>query len=111
FGPLGFKSDSGIFLDIEKVRAAQVLVPHLDARIDRGRVNCSFEQSLAWIGGIIIRAASDFPELAPDRGNAQMTNSKLRRRVVGIDLPGLDLGKRRRDEGKGSKANDQFANH
>ena len=45
-----FETNCGIFLDIQEIWTAQVIVPHVHARVDGGCVNRRIQRSFAGVG-------------------------------------------------------------
>ena len=108
---LGMKGDSRKFLYIEKARAAQIVVAHFHTGVYGIGVDGSFQRELRGVRGIILRRSRDFGERASHCGESEMAHRKLRRRVIGIDLPGHSLGCGRGGHGERSGKNKNETEH
>src|SRR5580700_3278701 len=94
FNLLRLESDSGIFLHVEEVGAAEVVVSHFDAGIDGSGFDRGCERRLTGCGGVVLHGTSELGEGAAYGGDPQMTDRKLRRAVRRIKLPGVLRGSR-----------------
>jgi hypothetical protein len=77
---------------------AQIVVPHIHPSVNRDCVDRGVKGRFAGIRCVVTSAPADLLELTPNRRNAHMTNSELRRWVRRINLPGFNLRKCRHNE-------------
>jgi hypothetical protein len=94
FDLLRLESDGGIFLHVEEVGTAEVVVAHFDAGIDGSGFDRGFERRLAGSGGVLSYGTAELGEGAAYGGDPQMTDRKLRRTVSRIKLPSVLRGSR-----------------
>ena len=81
--------DVGIPLDIEELRALQVLVPKLVVRVDRGRVNDDGDGGSFGMIVVVEDRGAIFPEGPVHLGHAEELDGKADRGVHAIDAKDL----------------------
>ena len=73
------------------MRAAQIVVAHLDTSVHSARVNRRFDRSLGGVRRVKAHRAAGLFKLAAHGRDSQVLYRKLRGCVVRINLPGLRL--------------------
>src|SRR5271165_3822253 len=92
FDMLGLKRQRGVLCNVEEVRAAQVVITLLHARVNGVGINGSLQRCLTGIGRVVGDSTAYLGEGSANCRDTHMAYRELRRGMVGIDLPGLGLG-------------------
>ena len=74
FDLLRLEGDRGIFLHVEVVGTAQIVVAHLDAGVHGSGVDGGLDRRLAEIGSVVLHGATYFSECTTNSRDSQMTN-------------------------------------
>src|SRR5208337_1880877 len=107
FDTLGLKRQRGVLGNVEEVRAAQVVVTPLHARVNGVGINGSLQRCLTGIGRVIGDSTAYLGEGSANCRDTHMAYRELCCGVVGIDLPGLGLGQGGSGESYGCGNNQQ----
>src|ERR1700729_3716797 len=84
-----FESNRWIFLHVEEVGTAQIVVAHFDAGVDGSGVNGGLYLAPGGIGVVDRGGAADFGEGSANGGDSEMAHRELGRRMHGINLPSV----------------------
>src|SRR5271167_3666203 len=91
FAAFGLEGQDRILGDIEEVRAAQIVVTPFNTCVNGGGINGRLDRGLAEVSGIVGCSAAHLGECSANCRYTHVAHGKLRRGMVGIDLPGFRL--------------------